>query len=76
MDEDKCYAGTLELICISLTYKCGVRLWRCDEGNRVVELDTTQSGFGEGMNLVHMHNHSNCFSYNSTRPVNGVGLLP
>ena len=76
MREDKSWGGTLELISVSLAFKVGIRQQWCNEGELVLELDTTQTEFGEGLNLVHMHNHYNCVSRTESRPVKGVGLLP
>ena len=76
MRANKSWGGTLELISVSLAFKVGIRQQRCKEGELVLELDTTQSEFGEGLNFIHMHSHYNCVSRSEFRPLKGVGLLP
>ena len=76
MREDKVWGGTLELVAVSLAYKVGIRQYRYHEGELVLELDTTHSGFGDGLRFVNMHNHYNCVSKTECRPVKGVGLMP
>ena len=76
MREDKVWGGTWELVAVSLAYKVGIRQYRCHEGELVLELDTTHSGFGDVLSFVNMHNHYNCVSKTECRPVKGVGLMP